>query len=463
MTELMEKYLAEASAIYESTSMKVEALMDAAGRQLAINHNEAELKVMKESGTDDDLNYLYEEADKSFVETAVKAIKKIQESIAKFFADLRDKILTMLSEKDAKGTLNKIETKVKMLPLVGRKKVPIEDIEAADKACDEAEASLAKLAAKKKAGQNVTSEDVAEVEKSFLEKHGKAIGAGAAILITASALIVALKKHVGSMNSETKAIEASTSRDLAAYTTLAEKANDPKDVSFWQAISRARARVGKEKGNNKFRWFSNGMNAIKKVLGMKFTNENGDTEQRVRGHKGMSIITPKQESVETPALEETEDQAAASSQQKVEDMVSDEVKEEGPVETSPEATPTAADPIDSLDKVDVWSSVMNDLDGSAEERSDGSCASTECNENATDTFDTLYKKIFGDAAPNPSDDAAITGGKPNNDKMIADLYKDVMAEVRGKNPEVKPIEPLKEGIAKESTFDALMKEISDLV
>ncbi len=459
MTELMEKYLAEASAVYESTSMKVTALMDAAGRQLTINHNEAELKVMKESGTDDDLHYLYEEADKSFVETAVKAIKKIQESIAKFFADLRDKILTMLSEKDAKGTLNKIETKVKMLPLVGRKKVPIEDIEAADKACDEAEASLAKLAAKKKAGQNVTSEDVAEVEKSFLEKHGKAIGAGAAILITASALIVALKKHVGSMNSETKAIEASTSRDLAAYTTLAEKANDPKDVSFWQAISRARARVGKEKGNNKFRWFSNGMNAIKKVLGMKFTNENSDTEQRVRGHKGMPVITPKQESVETPALEETEDQAAASSQQKVEDMVSDEVKEEGPVETAPAAT----DPIDSLDKVDVWSSVMNDLDGSAEECSGSGCASTECNENATDTFDTLYKKIFGDAAPNPSDDAAITGGKPNNDKMIADLYKDVMAEVKGKNPEVKPVEPLKEGIAKESTFDALMKEISELV
>lgn len=456
MTELMEKYLAEASSLYESTSMKVNALMDAAGRQLAINHNEAELKVMKESGTDDDLAYLYEEADKSFAETAVKAIKKIQESIAKFFADLRDKILTMLSEKDAKGTLTKIEGKMKMMPLIGHKKAPVEDIESADKACDEAEASLAKLAAKKKAGQAVTADDVSEVEKSFIEKHGKAIGAGAAVMITGVALVAALKKHIGSMNQETKSIEAATSKDLAMYTTLAEQATETKDVSFWQAMSRARARVGKEKGNNKFRWFSNGMNTLKKFLGMKFTNSDGDTEQRIG--KGVSIITPKNknESVETPALEETDDQAAAASQQKVEDMVSDEMKEEGPVESTPES-----DPIDALDKVDVWSSVMNDLDGSTEGCGDESCA--ECNENATDTFDVLYKKIFGDAAPNPSDDAAIPGGKPNNDKMIADLYKDVMAEVKGKNPEVKPVEPLKEGIAKESAFEALMKEIGELV
>ena len=455
MTELMEKYLAEASTLYEFTSMKVNALMDAAGRQLAINHNEAELKVMKESGTDDDLAYLYEEADKSFTETAVKAIKKIQESIAKFFADLRDKILTMLSEKDAKGTLAKIEGKMKMMPLIGHKKTPIEDIEAADKACDEAESSLAKLAAKKKAGQAVTAEDVSEVEKSFIEKHGKAIGAGAAIMITGVALIAALKKHIGSMSQETKAIEAATNKDLVAYTSLAEKATDTKDVSFWQAMSRARARVGKEKGNNKFRWFSNGMNNLKKFLGMKFTNADGDTEQRIG--KGVSVITPKNknESVETPALEETEDQAASAGQQKVEDMVNSEVKEEGPVDGALES-----DPIDALDKVDVWSTVMNDLDGSTEECGDGSCA--ECNENATDTFDTLYKKIFGDAAPSPSDDAAL-GGKPNNDKMIADLYKDVMAEVKGKNPEVKPVEPLHEGIAKESAFDTLMKEISALV
>ena len=480
MTELMLQYLNESSSQFDLVMMKVQAVTEAAERQLAINYNEAELKVMQESGTDDDLAYLHEEADKSFSETIKKTIDKIIAAFTEFFHKIQEKIISLVRKKETVDTVDKIEKKIKMFPLLGKKKVTIENTDAQVKVCDEHLSKLAKLKAKASSGQTVTAEDVSEVHESFIEKHGKAIGVTAAVTVTAAAAFAIMKKRMSSIDKEAAQDYQVSKKDLEDLKKL--------DGTVASSIAREIATISKQKMSDLVNGVANIGPQLKKAFGAakdaafdtamaaRYSKAGEAADAAVRGAKkkiGKAAATvaltakpngkPNMESAEDSVEEETDDQTAASSQQKVEDMVSDEVKEEGPVETSPGAAPTTADPIDSLDKVDVWSSVMNDLDGSAEECGDGSCTSTECNENATDTFDTLYKKIFGDAAPNPSDDAAITGAKPNNDKMIADLYKDVMAEVRGKNPEVKPIEPLKEGIAKESTFDALMKEISDLV
>lgn len=495
MTELMLQYLNESSSQFDLVMMKVQAVTEAAERQLAINYNEAELKVMQEAGTDDDLAYLREEADKSFGETIKKTIDKIIAAFTEFFHKIQERIIALVRKKETVDTVDKIEKKIKMFPLLGKKKVTIENTDAQVKVCDEHLSKLAKLKAKVSSGQTVTSEDVSEVHESFVEKHGKAIGVAAAVTVTAAAAFAIMKKRMSTIDKEASQDYQTSKKDLEDMKKL-----DGAGVgSVASMIAREIAAVSKQKMTDLVNGVANIGPQLKKAFGAakdaafdakmaaRYSKAGEAADAAIRGGKkavlnskagkaaGKAIVTgalvhklngkPDFSSTDDTSDdgsylgEESEDQAAASSQQKVEDMVSDEVKEEGPVETAPAAT----DPIDSLGKVDVWSSVMNDLDGSAEERGDGSCASTGCNENATDTFDTLYKKIFGDAAPNPSDDAAITGGKPNNDKMIADLYKDVMAEVKGKNPEVKPVEPLKEGIAKESTFDALMKEISELV
>ena len=57
------------------------------------------------------------------------------------------------------------------------------------------------------------------------------------------------------------------------------------------------------------------------------------------------------------------------------------------------------------------------------------------------------------------DDAALDG-KPNNDKLLADIFKDVMNTAKGlegNQTTVKPVEDIKE-----SAFDQLMAELENL-
>ena len=125
-----------------------------------------------------------------------------------------------------------------------------------------------------------------------------------------------------------------------------------------------------------------------------------------------------------------------------------------------------ADPIDAVAN-DPWSTIMNDLglnqDVSIPGDDSDECG-TECGANcktegATDSFETLYKKIVGESDPSPSDDAALDG-KPTNDKLLADIFKDVMNTAKGlegNQTTVKPVEDIKE-----SAFDQLMAELENL-
>lgn len=196
LSQTVDKYLTEISNNYDITNMKIRAVMEATARQFNINCAEAELKVMQENGTTDDLAYLYEEANENLITKATATIKKIIEAIRKFFKDLKDKIISLFTRKDVNENILKIEKKVKMFPLLGRKKVLIPDLDGIVKLRDETNAELNKIIAKAKGGQQVTEDDVDNVKKSFLEKHGKQIGIAAAITVTLSVALIILKKYM---------------------------------------------------------------------------------------------------------------------------------------------------------------------------------------------------------------------------------------------------------------------------
>ena len=81
---------------------KIDIYIESMYREYMINREESELKVMTESGTDDDLTFLYEEAQKSFSEKASRTMKKIIDSVSTFV----NKVITTIKEKYANSKLN---------------------------------------------------------------------------------------------------------------------------------------------------------------------------------------------------------------------------------------------------------------------------------------------------------------------------------------------------------------------
>ena len=111
------EYMESINNDYALSMMKVKAYMDASYRQHEINRMESELKVMNENGTDDDLNYLYQEADNNFGDRVKAAIQKIIEAFTNFISDVKDKIIKLFTSKERKDQIDKVEKKVKIFPL----------------------------------------------------------------------------------------------------------------------------------------------------------------------------------------------------------------------------------------------------------------------------------------------------------------------------------------------------------
>lgn len=193
MLENIDTYLTEACDSFDLTLMKVDAVMEAALRQLDINYTKAELKVMNENGTADDYRYLCEEADNGLLETISKSIKTIIDNIVKFFSGIKDRIISAFTKKETKDVIDKIDKKTKLFPLLRKKKVIVENIDKQEKLCEEHKSKLLKLRAKACAGNAVSNEDFEKEHESFISKHRTAIGVGAAVTISLGTLLALFK------------------------------------------------------------------------------------------------------------------------------------------------------------------------------------------------------------------------------------------------------------------------------
>ena len=429
MLNFIETCLTEASNTLDLSLMKAKVVTEAARRELSINYDEAELKVMQENGTDDDLAYYYREAENGLVDTVVKAIQKIRDALVKFFSELKSKILSLINKKENTEAIEKIEKKTKLFPLLGRKKILIQDADRQEKNSKEAFSKLNRLKAKAASGQGVDAEEIDEVKKSFIEEHKATIGVASAITITVGAALAWLK--FGHKRVTKSAEDAAKSADsiIADCTKMAERIDDP--VSM-QKIADTAATVSKTAAESSVKFFTDLLSQVKKA---------------VKGFGKSSVDVAKA----AAAVGESTDNPDTLMNDKDMERVTKSI-----ASTNGDMTEFGDDPASDIpgygddpdDTSDVWDDVMGTSAGLDLDDTD------ECGDSFESTFDRLFEKVSqcnsdSDYHCNPS------SSKPSNEKIIADLYADISSEVKGGMD-------YSHQYATESAFDRLMDEISNL-
>ena len=170
LNEFMEGVSSD-NKLFELDMMKITAYTERAEREYEINLKQADLKVMTESGTCDDLEYLYEAAGDSLGGKIAKAMKKIKESVAKFFKGIKDKIASLLGSKKTQSGIASLENKLRGSK-AGNAKMKIFDINKRKKVHQRTKAKLKKELVLAKNGKSSK-----ERIDAILREHKKAIAA----------------------------------------------------------------------------------------------------------------------------------------------------------------------------------------------------------------------------------------------------------------------------------------------
>ena len=149
---------------------KIDIYIESAYREFMINKEESELKVMTESGTDEDLLFLYEKAEESFSGKVSATMKKISDSVSTFADKVSETVKKKYTGSKFKEALDRLDTKIKTNKNLSNQTVSIVDTEGIKKAFDEAVDKCHSTASKIK-------DDVGEGSSEILNKVNTEINA----------------------------------------------------------------------------------------------------------------------------------------------------------------------------------------------------------------------------------------------------------------------------------------------
>lgn len=259
----MNEILREINSAYDINTMRINAVVEAANRQREINFHEAELKVMQESGTDDELAMLIEAAESDFVENIQKALDALRQAVIKFFSECRQKLVDLMSKRDDANKLDQLEKRMKLIPLIGKKKVMIEDYDAEVALAKKHLKDLAGLTSKLRSKQEVDASAVAAVKKSYDDAHGDLIGASNAKTVSINDAVKMAKKMIASGNAELKEREDTALKACDDAKKDAEKAN----ANVANQIANVICHICKTAQNDYHRCVNGIMASIKKAIG----------------------------------------------------------------------------------------------------------------------------------------------------------------------------------------------------
>ena len=190
--ETLRSVVESAESSYNERDRKIDIYCESVNDQLAIDLKKAELFVMKESGTDEDLAYLEGGAIAEAGERLVEAINAIIENIKRFIHEMKIKAMSMVSKIETKKAIEVVEKKIKFNPFIRKKKVETEDHDKKFKAFEELLADAKKLLARIKAGRSVDVEDVEMIAEKIDKRDNDKF---AKITLTLDNALASLKKQ----------------------------------------------------------------------------------------------------------------------------------------------------------------------------------------------------------------------------------------------------------------------------
>ena len=177
--------------------LKLQLFNEAAKREFELNKQQAEIKVLKESGTESDLNMLYEAAEEGLINKMQRSLKTAIEALKEFIKKIIDKIKSIFQSKQGKETLDKMDDICNKNPKVKNQKIEITDIDKEQKCLQKGIDKLSGIIAKIKGGHNKDSFDkeIDDVIEETNRERAKIIAIGAGITVTVGVAIALIKKY----------------------------------------------------------------------------------------------------------------------------------------------------------------------------------------------------------------------------------------------------------------------------
>lgn len=267
--EAMSDYI-DISDEFDKANMTVTTFVESVCADLDINIQKSELKVMTESGTDDDLAYLVEAATEGAIAKIKKTVQVIIEAFKKFISDLKDKVVRVVVNKTTRDTLSKVEKKVKLNPFIARKKVQVVDkkkplavIEKYKNKCDK---NIAKVK-----GGIFKQSDVEGIfkDRDDFDKDYKAAVAGTAAMttITVANLIKTINSELDSLP---KTIDSIGKETTEIVNRFCDSIEDDEVIAStraaYSACANFRTKLGKYESNEHVDFIMQAIGVLKKEV-----------------------------------------------------------------------------------------------------------------------------------------------------------------------------------------------------
>lgn len=247
--------------------MKVDAFAESVERELRMNYAQCELKVMKESGTDDDLAFLEDAAEEGALGKLKALIDKIIQMWKEFVSNLRNKVVTKIASKEARTTLTKAEKKIKLNPILARKKVEVLNIKTPLGIINSYKSKVDKITAKVVKGLTVehARETLAQTKDSFREEFRPAVAGKAAVMIlTVAAVVTALNKEIEKLPTFLTTTEKEHTAILERMKSSSSQETAAAATAATQACANFRTELAKEELNQHIDYVMSLMDGLKK-------------------------------------------------------------------------------------------------------------------------------------------------------------------------------------------------------
>lgn len=267
--EAMSDYI-DISDSFDKANLTVTTFIESVCAELDINIQKSELKVMTESGTDDDLSYLIEAATEGAIAKIKKTVQVIIEAFRKFISDLKDKVVRVVVNKTTRDTLSKVEKKVKLNPFIAKKKVqvidkrkPLSIIEKYKNKCD-------KNIAKVKGGifKQSDIDGIFKDRDDFENEYKTAIAGTAAVAtVTVASLIKTINSELDSLPGTIDSIGKETTEIVNRFCDSI----DDEDViastrAAYSACANFRTKLGKYEANEHVDFIMQAISVLKKEV-----------------------------------------------------------------------------------------------------------------------------------------------------------------------------------------------------